>query len=241
MIKGYPVRRKLQHLIKRFFKTFSRLLRQPVNQIHVDGMKTRFTRSLHRIASHLKGLNAVDSLLHVRIKILHPAAHTVQTYFSEGLNFLRRTSPGVNLNREFPSLFQRETTGDQIHHPFNFLIIEKGGRASTEVKLTNRCLAADFSLNQFNFFVENIQVLGTFAVVTRHLLIASAIKANVIAKWNVHVQGERFIRLTISESFLVIVRCKVFIKAVCGRVRRVARSRNIKLLQQLNGWQFHAG
>ena len=41
--------------------------------------------------------------------------------------------------------------GNERHHPLDFFIIEKRGRAAAEMQLAHRRIARDFALNQFNF------------------------------------------------------------------------------------------
>ena len=78
VVKRNTVRRQFQYLVKRFFKALAALLGKPVDQVHVNGMKARFARSKHRIARHLKRLDAVNGFLHVGVKVLNTATHAVK-------------------------------------------------------------------------------------------------------------------------------------------------------------------
>ena len=78
VVKRDTVGREFNHLINRLFKGLPGLLGQPVDKIHVDRVKAVGAGLLHQIARHLKGLNAVNRLLHVRIKVLNTETHAVK-------------------------------------------------------------------------------------------------------------------------------------------------------------------
>ena len=74
--------------------------------------------------------------------------------------------------------------------------------------------ARNLLLNKINLAIKHVEIFRALTVVTRHLFIAAAIKAHVIAKRNMHVKAQGLIGLTICQCLFIVSHTEIFIEAV---------------------------
>ncbi|MNV36652.1 hypothetical protein D3C71_1281400 [compost metagenome] len=109
------VRPQLRNLGQRAVKRLWRLSRQAVDQIHIDGFKTKRTCGLHQRKHLLGRLYAVNGLLNLGIEILHPKAQSVEPQFRQHCKAVRIDGARVHLNRILPARRQRKAAFEHAH------------------------------------------------------------------------------------------------------------------------------
>jgi hypothetical protein len=86
--KRDPVRRKRKHLLYGLIDGLAGLMRQAVKHIAVDRPDAACAYLFDDIPGLLKGLLAIDRLLHLLIEILHPDGCAGESDFGERIIFL---------------------------------------------------------------------------------------------------------------------------------------------------------
>src|SRR5437764_2252928 len=81
--KRDAVRAEADDLIHRVCKTLGRLVRQAIDQIHVDALESQTPGAEKQIARHFERLDAVNSFLHFGLKILNAHAQPVEAELAE--------------------------------------------------------------------------------------------------------------------------------------------------------------
>src|SRR5437762_6645115 len=99
--KRDAVRAEADDLIHRVCKTLGRLVRQAIDQIHVDALESHTPGAEKQIARHFERLDAVNSFLHFGLKILNAHAQPVEAQLAEGLEVRSRSDAGIDLYSDF--------------------------------------------------------------------------------------------------------------------------------------------
>ena len=188
VIKRNAIRAQFDHLINRLFKGCPRLLRQSVNQVHIDGMETVFTRFFHHGLHHVKRLNAVHGLLHVRIEVLHAETHAVKTRLFKGLHLVLGTGPRIDFDRKLTVRREGEPLLKAFHQVKDFLVGEEGRRTAAPVQLLQSLRTRNEPLHQIGFLQKQIDVFLGARMVTGHDLVAAAVKADVVTERDVRIE-----------------------------------------------------
>src|SRR5215468_6034178 len=79
------VRAEANDLVYGVREALSTLIRQSINQIHIDAVEAKLASSDDQVARHLEWLNTVHRLLHVRMKILDAHAQAIEPHPSNSL------------------------------------------------------------------------------------------------------------------------------------------------------------
>ena len=95
---GEAVGLHFQNGVERFVERLRRLERQAVNQIQIDRAEAEFAHPVHRLLRHLARLDAMDRLLHFRIKILHAHRGAVEADFAQRDHVFAREPARVHLH-----------------------------------------------------------------------------------------------------------------------------------------------
>ena len=155
VVERNAVGREFKHLVDRLRKGFAGLLRQTVDQIHVDGVEPLGAGCIHRFLCHFKGLNAVDRLLHIGIEVLDAERHAVQTNFTELFHLRGTAGTRIDLNGEFAARFsEREALRERVHHEFELILGEKRRGAAAEVQLFELLRPRQVRLHQIGFLTD---------------------------------------------------------------------------------------
>ena len=83
VVQGNAIRPERQQLLQCPCQARFRLPGKPVNQICIDGAKTKVATPLHGVTDQLIGLNTIDRFLHTRIQVLHAQAYPVKAQPSQ--------------------------------------------------------------------------------------------------------------------------------------------------------------
>ena len=96
-----PVGLQLQNLVHRVAEALWRLIRQAINQIHVDAVKLQFPCCHQQIACQFERLNPMDGGLHFRVKVLNPHAQAVESQFAQRFQVRPGSHAGIDLDPDF--------------------------------------------------------------------------------------------------------------------------------------------
>ena len=190
-IQRDAVRPQLRHLGQRAVKRLGRLARQAVDQIHIHRVKAQRTRRFDQRKHLLGRLDAVHSLLHFGIKVLHAKTQPVKTQLSQQCKTLCIDGAGVHLDGVFPPRREREAALEHGHQLSQARIGEEGGCASPQVQLTHHLSYATVRGVQVDLAAQVAQVDLGAVMVLGDDLVAGAVVAQGFAKRDVHVQGQR--------------------------------------------------
>src|SRR5580693_5527658 len=81
-------------------EAFRSLVRQAIDQIDVDAVKSQRPRRANQIAGHLERLNAVNRLLDVGMEILNPHAQAVKPEPPQRFEVFARCDPRVDFDSD---------------------------------------------------------------------------------------------------------------------------------------------
>ena len=84
-VQRNPVRPELGDLGQCPVKRLWCLLRQAINQVHIDRFKTALSCRINQRKYLLGRLNPMDRLLHRRVKVLNPKTQTIETQLKQGV------------------------------------------------------------------------------------------------------------------------------------------------------------
>ena len=129
-VQRHAIGAHLQQLLQRAGKGLWRLLWQAVNQVQIDRVKAPRSCRLNQGHHLLHRLNAVNSLLHGRIEILHAKAQPVKSQFGQRVKACRIDGARVHLDREFGAGDEIEAAPEHRHQRSKFIVVQKGRAAS---------------------------------------------------------------------------------------------------------------
>ena len=101
--------RERQSLINRVLETLGGLIRQAVDQVHVEAFEAEFARGDNQIARHFVGLHAMNRFLHLGLKILNAHAQAVEAEATQGFQMRAIGDARVNLDSNLRIRRERKT------------------------------------------------------------------------------------------------------------------------------------
>ena len=114
-VERNPVRPKLRNLRQGAVKGFWTLVGQAINKINVDRLEPPRPCCFHKVKNLLRGLYAVNRLLYIGVKVLHPKAQTIKAHACQRINTTRIDRPWVHFNRVFAPRSETEVVPKQRH------------------------------------------------------------------------------------------------------------------------------
>src|SRR5207302_11390316 len=90
-----------EHIFDKASEPIGRLVRQSVNQIDVDALKTQPARSGDQFRSHLQRLDTLDRTLHLRIEILNAHAQAIKAEAPQRFQVLNASDARIHFNPNF--------------------------------------------------------------------------------------------------------------------------------------------
>src|SRR5215469_13689467 len=99
--KRYAVWAKADDLIHRVREALGRLVRQAINQVHVNALESQPPRADKQVARHFKRLYTMHRLLHFRLKILNPHAQPVEAQLAKSFQMCAGGDAGIDLDADF--------------------------------------------------------------------------------------------------------------------------------------------
>ena len=192
-VDGDAIRPQRHHLIQRAAETVQRLQRQAVDQVDTDRAEACRTGRVDHLAGLLEALDAVDRLLHRRIKILNADRHPVEAQLAQGPHIVTVRKARVDLDAVLAIrlVAEAEVAGERLHQLAHACGVEKVGGAATKVELAHRPVTVEQRRDQLDLAVQPLKVaVGLIHVAGDHP-IAAAVEARTHAERHVHVQRQR--------------------------------------------------
>ena len=228
-----PVRPKLDDFVQCFLEGFDRLVRQTVNQIQVDGLKTRGPRPLHGLPGLLARLNPMRGRLHRQIEILHANRSPVETHLPQGGDVIARQPARINLHSRLHPWRQFEMLADGLAEKADFVGRQKRRRAAAPMQLHHLALRIDAGAHQLHFLVQVLEVERAFFPLRRDDGGAAAKPAERLAKRDVEIEGQAAPgRLRLGDFRRHLRPGDLIRKLRGGRIGGVTRPRHVVLLNQ---------
>ena len=239
-VQSDTVRAQLGDLLERAVERGRALQWQAVNQIDIDGLKPAVAGRLNQREHLLCRLQAVHCGLHGRVKVLHAKAQAVKAHAGQGVDTCHVHGAGVHLNRQLRACGELEVLRQQAHELAQLVIVHEGRASAAQVQLADDAAFADQVGVQGQFQRQVAQVLGRTAVVLGDDLVAGAVVAQGRAEGNMHIERQRLrpralLVKALDQRALVVLVAKGLHEPVCGGVRGVARARDVKFLEQVQG------
>ena len=168
-------------------------MRQAVNQIDADRFKPGFTRGINHFFGFFITLNAVDSCLHFRVKVLDADTHAVEAKFAQFEDGFAADFARVYFDGVFAVGNQLEVFTNHVEDAFELVVAQECGRAAAEVELRKLVSSAQMRRQQFHFFFQILDIgIGT-AFVFGNDFVTAAVVADGIAEGDVDVERKGFV------------------------------------------------
>ncbi len=129
---------KREHLLDRVLETFGGLVRQAVDQIHIEAFEAEFARRENQVARHFVRLDAMNRLLHLRLKILNAHAEAVEAEPPQSFQVRAICDARIDFNSNFGVRRERKSLARVTEEIFHLRGSEIRGRAAAPVKLNHR-------------------------------------------------------------------------------------------------------
>ena len=139
---GDAIGRERQSLVDRVLETLGGLVRQAVDQVHVEAFEAEFARGGDQIARHFIGLHAMNRFLHLGLEILNAHAQAVEAQAAQRFQMRAIGDARVDLDSDFRIRRERKTLARVAEKIFHLRGRQIRGRAAAPVKLDH---AGDFS------------------------------------------------------------------------------------------------
>src|SRR5262249_13740831 len=135
------IRIQTQDLVHGLGKGRRRLIRQSVNQVDVDAVKSQLPRGINNPLGHLIGLDTVNGLLHLRLEVLNAHAQPVEAKPAKGLEVSPRCDAGIDLDANLRIRTKRKVLARKFEEILDLRRRKIGWRAAAPVELNDRPLA----------------------------------------------------------------------------------------------------
>ena len=185
-----PVRPRGDDLVERARKTFHRLVRQAVDEVHVDGTETKRAR----IVQHRKGLalalNAVYGLLHPRVEVLHAHGQAIKTKLAQKRERPRLDFARVHLNAVFALVVvvQTEMRARDTHQFAHLVVRQERRRAAAPVQLIHAPRLVKQRALERDLPVQARQIRRRALAVAGDDFVAGAVIADRVAERDVEIE-----------------------------------------------------
>ena len=210
--------------------------RQAIDQINADRLEATGAGGIDHQPGFFLALDAVDRLLHFRLKILHPYRHAVKAQFGQQAHGVGSDFARVDLDREFAASHQMKVLANRRHQPGELGVVQKRGCAAAKMQLRHLAHTASHRLCvQSQLFFDIIQVCICFGAILGDHLVTSAVVADGVAKRQMHIQRQRpgaCADLPLLQPMSIIPLGKTVVETICRWIRRVARAIAVKIFNQ---------
>ncbi len=150
----------------------------------------------HQRCDFIHAVEAIDGLLHVRIKILYAHAHAVETQAAQVRDPGGSHTARVDFDGELAAVVicQMEVAPGLCHQFLHLGIRDIGGGAAAPVQLAHRAARVHMLRLQRDFAVQHLQVVGCPLPVRSDDLVAGAVVADGVAERDMKIQRQRCTR-----------------------------------------------
>ncbi len=201
-------------------------------------MKAGHPRRADQVRRHCLGLDAVDRALHLGIEILHAQAQPIEALPAQHRHPRRADRARIDLDRILPFRVGREVEplAQARQQSVHLGVSQVSWRAAAEMQLRQFVPAGEQAPLHGDLALQVSEVLDSLGMVVRDQLVAGAVVAQRLAKWNVHVQRQRPRRGAAGAGrgrHPVVGGAEAGTEAVGRRIRGVARARLVQAPDQL--------
>ena len=213
------------------------LVRQAVDQVHVDGTETERARLLEHGEGFGLALNPVHRLLHRGLEILHAHAQTIEAETAQHRQRLRTDLARVHLDAVFTLVVitQAEMLTRDVHQLPHFIMTDEGRRAAAPVQLLHRARAVEQFRLQGDLAMQPPQIRRGALAVLGDDLVAGAVETDGVAERQMKIQRQRTRGRSLIAAFglVAVIRLgETRMELHCRRIRGVARSALVVAAQQ---------
>ena len=222
------VRTEPDNLIHGVGEAVRRLVRQAVNQIHVDALETETARAEEQVARHFVGLQAMHRFLHVGVKILDAHAEAVEAELAEGFKMCARCDAWIDFDADFTIRCEVKAFACKCKKILDLLRGKIRRCAAAPMELHYRALFGNAAADAFGLALQHVEIRrgDVFVLLDHH--IAGAKQAEALAERDMHVQGNGCFRVfCLSENFFEVRRAERVVPNGRGRIAGVARAGTI--------------
>ena len=227
----------LDHLVERGREPGHRLLRQAVDQVAVDRDEAVGAGGVDHQARLGLALDPVDRLLHLGIEVLDADRDPVEAELAEEGDGLGVDLARIDLDRDLGVGRDAERAAQHAHEVVISSRARNVGVPPPQCSCSTGGRALDHAADDADLAADVPDVLGAAAVVLGDDLVAGAVVADGVAERHVHVQRQRLrvhrVPLVARVQRVdVVLGPEPVVKAVGGRVGRVAGAEQVVLLHQ---------
>lgn len=185
----------------------------------------------------LRGLHAVDRLLHLHVEVLYAEADAVETEFAEQAHGRPVGLARVDLDAVVARIVvQQVEVGAQLRHEFAQLAGTEEGRGSaTEVQLLDHLLAGEVAADDLDLADQARKVRRAAPAILGDHLVAGAVVADVGAERDVHVERQGVSGLpAVAQGVQLVERADAFVELHGGRIGGVTRAGKVVAPNQVS-------
>ena len=186
-----PVRRHANDLVDGFHEALRSLVRQAVNQVDVDRIKTERAAKVQQTLRHVVRLDPVHSLLDQRIEILDAHRDPVETEPPQGPDLLFRRDARIHFYSNFRIRRELEALPGVQEQILELGRAHVRGGSTAPMKLNHRARAVEARSDLADFPLELLEIGMADPVLLADDHVAAAEEAQALAEREMHVQRKR--------------------------------------------------
>ena len=190
----------VQHALDGVREARAGLVRQAVDQVHVDRSHALLARPVDDAARQLLGLDALDGLLDLGVEVLDAHRDPVEAEVREDADLLVGRDAWVDLDGDLRAVRQVEARRDRAEETLELGGREARGRPAAPVELLDLAPADPRLLEPRELRLDGAEVALTPLVRPRDLHVAAAEQAQLRAVGDVGVEGERLVRTRVRSG-----------------------------------------
>ena len=201
---------------------------QAIKQIEIDGCDARFMQQADRARHGVEGLDAVHSLLHLRIEILHAQTGTVDAPSGIGANLIGIEMARVELQRTCGTCDEIKGLVQPRHDLVELTARQAVGRATAKVQMRDLWPPCQVAFDQPDFFQQVFEKQLDGPLAFDNMGVATAIPAQLVAEGHMHIERNRLLQINGFKPCLECRRADARVKMRRGRVARITRHAGVE-------------
>ena len=187
--KRDAIRRQTDDLVHGVREGIRSLVRQSVDQIHINAVEAECASRLNEIARYFVRLDAVNGLLYRLVEILNAHTEAIETEAPQSFQMFARGDTGVDFDAYFGVRRKCESLFGIGKKIFELRGGRIGGGAAAPMELHDLAIARDGLCYTGDFFLQNVEIWKGNAFVFLDDDVAGAKKTEALAKGQMHVKG----------------------------------------------------
>jgi hypothetical protein len=224
--------------VERLVESGRGLLRQPVDQVHVDRAESAGAAGIDHRTRLLDALDAVDRDLHGRVEVLHAETGAVEPDGGQLGDIVRRDEARVDLDGDVAvgGIGEMELPAQRVHDLAQLRRRQEVGRAAAEVQLDDFAIAVEQLRGEVDLAVQPRQVAVGTGRIAGDDAVAAAVEARAHAERHVDVQRQPArdrISIAGDGGLPQFSFAEMQVELRRRRIRGVARARPVVAAQQV--------